>query len=134
MAINMFHNCAIHRGTPSLSVNISPSHHHPTATPRRALLTNIAATTTLTMLHTAFPSMPTTAAGLPTPDMLVRSGMQKFRAGDVQGSLRDFDAAYNASPQLRPYLWQRGLSLYYAGTCGFSHNARPLAHTQQQHF
>lgn len=32
---------------------------------------------------------------------------------DVEGSLQDFDRALAASPQLNPYLWQRGLSLYY---------------------
>ena len=33
--------------------------------------------------------------------------------GDVKGSLEDFDNAYNVLPSLRPFLWQRGLSLYY---------------------
>ena len=32
----------------------------------------------------------------------------------MEGSIRDFDAALALSPRLRPYLWQRGLSLYYA--------------------
>eukprot|EP00882_Tetradesmus_deserticola_P031012 GHRQ01035048.1.p1 GENE.GHRQ01035048.1~~GHRQ01035048.1.p1 ORF type:complete len:188 (+),score=67.93 GHRQ01035048.1:592-1155(+) len=32
---------------------------------------------------------------------------------DVEGSLQDFDKALAASSQLKPYLWQRGLSLYY---------------------
>lgn len=47
------------------------------------------------------------------PNRLVRSGMDKFRANDVEGSLADFDAALAARPAVRPYLWQRGLSLYY---------------------
>ena len=34
--------------------------------------------------------------------------------GDVAGSLTDFDAAYEADASLRPYLWQRGISAYYA--------------------
>ncbi|KAF8068335.1 hypothetical protein HT031_002023 [Scenedesmus sp. PABB004] len=46
---------------------------------------------------------------------LVRRGMDKFRRGDVEGSVEDFDAALAADPRLRPYLWQRGLSLYYTG-------------------
>lgn len=32
---------------------------------------------------------------------------------DVEGSAADFDAALAARPAIRPYLWQRGLSLYY---------------------
>eukprot|EP00803_Ostreobium_quekettii_P004357 evm.model.scf_1377.5 EVM.evm.TU.scf_1377.5 scf_1377:21159-24583(-) len=48
------------------------------------------------------------------PKTLVRTGMEKFREADIEGSLKDFDAAYAASPPLRPYLWQRGISLYYA--------------------
>jgi len=47
------------------------------------------------------------------PQALVHSGMAKFEVGDVEGSLRDFDAALIARPSIRPYLWQRGLSLYY---------------------
>ena len=33
----------------------------------------------------------------------------------MAGSLADFDAAYEADASLRPYLWQRGISAYYAG-------------------
>jgi hypothetical protein len=29
--------------------------------------------------------------------------------------VQDFDRALALQPQLRPYLWQRGLSLYYLG-------------------
>ena len=32
---------------------------------------------------------------------------------DVEGSVADFDAALAARAAMRPYLWQRGLSLYY---------------------
>jgi hypothetical protein len=53
----------------------------------------------------------------PDPKALVRSGMRKFAdQGDVEGSIEDFDAALVARPSMRPYLWQRGLSLYYIGT------------------
>jgi hypothetical protein len=41
--------------------------------------------------------------------------MDKFRRADVEGSLQDFNQAQELDPGLRPYLWQRGLSLYYAG-------------------
>lgn len=33
----------------------------------------------------------------------------------MEGSIADFDAALAAQPSMRPYLWQRGLSLYYVG-------------------
>lgn len=56
--------------------------------------------------------------GIPSvdPEALVRSGMRKFASEDVEGSVADFDAAMAARPSLRPFLWQRGLSLYYIGT------------------
>ncbi|GBG70902.1 hypothetical protein CBR_g8203 [Chara braunii] len=42
-----------------------------------------------------------------------RRGMKKFIDGDVGASLADFDLALQLDPSQRPYLWQRGLSLYY---------------------
>jgi hypothetical protein len=50
------------------------------------------------------------------PRALVRLGMQQFAAGRVDDSVENFDAALALDPSLRPYLWQRGLSLYYVGT------------------
>lgn len=42
--------------------------------------------------------------------------MELFRRGDVEGSIMYFDEALLlGGAQLEPYLWQRGLSLYYAG-------------------
>ena len=40
--------------------------------------------------------------------------MALFRAGDVAGSLAVFDAVHAAHVSLRPRLWQRGLSAFYA--------------------
>jgi tetratricopeptide (TPR) repeat protein len=40
--------------------------------------------------------------------------MQAFRLNQVEKSLAIFDSIVDADPSLRPYLWQRGLSLYYA--------------------
>ena len=45
---------------------------------------------------------------------LVRRGMRRFEANDVEGSLADFDAAAALAPERRALLWQRGLSLFYA--------------------
>ena len=47
--------------------------------------------------------------------------MDKFRRADVEGSLEDFNQALQLDPQLRPYLWQRGLSLFYTGLSHCSH-------------
>lgn len=43
---------------------------------------------------------------------LVADGMELFRQGDVEGSIRKFDGS--VPPGSRAYLWQRGLSYYYA--------------------
>jgi len=40
-------------------------------------------------------------------------GMQLFKTGDIDGSIELFDRALALDPSVRPYLWQRGLSLYY---------------------
>ena len=45
---------------------------------------------------------------------LTRRGMAKFAQNDVEGSIADFDQLIAAAPNLAPYMWQRGLSLYYA--------------------
>eukprot|EP00568_Trieres_chinensis_P012942 CAMPEP_0183299130 /NCGR_PEP_ID=MMETSP0160_2-20130417/5940_1 /TAXON_ID=2839 ORGANISM="Odontella Sinensis, Strain Grunow 1884" /NCGR_SAMPLE_ID=MMETSP0160_2 /ASSEMBLY_ACC=CAM_ASM_000250 /LENGTH=255 /DNA_ID=CAMNT_0025461309 /DNA_START=21 /DNA_END=788 /DNA_ORIENTATION=- len=50
----------------------------------------------------------------PNPRLLVSKGMKAFSAGDVSGSIELFDQAERAAPSLTPYLWQRGLSYYYA--------------------
>jgi len=42
-------------------------------------------------------------------------GMQSFREGDPMKSVKLFDSAIESNPAIYPYLWQRGLSLYYAG-------------------
>jgi len=49
-----------------------------------------------------------------SPRALVNEGMNLFRQGDVDGSIALFDQAERQAPGIRPYLWQRGLSYYYA--------------------
>lgn len=51
-----------------------------------------------------------------SPKRLLNTGMQKFKEGDIQGSIELFDAVDRSAPDgsLRPYLWQRGISYYYA--------------------
>ena len=48
----------------------------------------------------------------------VGAGMQAFREGRVQESIAYFDQAEAAEPQIDPFLWQRGLSYYYANDFG----------------
>ena len=42
----------------------------------------------------------------------VAEGMERFRRGDIQGSIASFDSS--VSPGSQAYLWQRGISYYYA--------------------
>ena len=44
----------------------------------------------------------------------VRRGMVHFKLANVDKSIADFDMAEKLEPRLTPYLWQRGLSYYYA--------------------
>eukprot|EP00271_Cylindrocystis_brebissonii_P016507 TRINITY_DN40205_c0_g1_i1.p1 TRINITY_DN40205_c0_g1~~TRINITY_DN40205_c0_g1_i1.p1 ORF type:complete len:298 (+),score=23.93 TRINITY_DN40205_c0_g1_i1:67-960(+) len=46
--------------------------------------------------------------------LATRRGMQKFSQADIAGSIEEFDRALQLDPSQKPYLWQRGLSLYYA--------------------
>jgi hypothetical protein len=45
---------------------------------------------------------------------LVFQGMEAFRAGQITESVQLFDQAEKVQPSLQPFLWQRGISLYYA--------------------
>lgn len=51
----------------------------------------------------------------PCPIVLACPHTRVHLQNDVEGSVQDFDAAMAMQPQMRPYLWQRGLSLYYLG-------------------
>lgn len=51
-----------------------------------------------------------------SPRYIVGLGMAQFREGGVQESLDTFNQAIALDASLRPYLWQRGISLYYAGS------------------
>ena len=50
-----------------------------------------------------------------SPRELVRIGMEEFRAGKIEDSIKSFEAAARVQPNLRPQLWQLGISYYYAG-------------------
>eukprot|EP01035_Chromulina_nebulosa_P020504 gene20504-26598_t len=49
-----------------------------------------------------------------TFNQFIYAGMDTFRNEDVSTSVKMFDEALLKSPEMYPYLWQRGLSLYYA--------------------
>jgi len=44
----------------------------------------------------------------------IRRGMVNFKLVKIEESIQDFDTAENLEPSVTPYLWQRGLSYYYA--------------------
>lgn len=48
------------------------------------------------------------------PKAYIQRGMIRFKLADIDGSIQDFDTAEQLDASLTPYLWQRGLSLYYA--------------------
>lgn len=43
-----------------------------------------------------------------------REGMSLFAANKVEESIAAYDQVISAQPSMKPYLWQRGLALYYA--------------------
>ncbi|MGC8714419.1 MAG: tetratricopeptide repeat protein [Leptodesmis sp.] len=48
------------------------------------------------------------------PHAYVRRGMAHFKLAQIAASIQDFDRAEQLDSRLTPYLWQRGLSYYYA--------------------
>jgi tetratricopeptide (TPR) repeat protein len=48
------------------------------------------------------------------PNVYIRRGMVYFQLGKVEESITDFDTAEKLDDRITPYLWQRGLSYYYA--------------------
>ena len=44
----------------------------------------------------------------------IRRGMVNFKLAKIEQSIEDFDTAEKLDSSVLPYLWQRGLSLYYA--------------------
>jgi lipoprotein NlpI len=57
-------------------------------------------------------------AGTPSPHeprLRVLRGSVLLRMGRVADSLHDFERAIELEPRQEPYLWQRGIALYYAG-------------------
>jgi lipoprotein NlpI len=54
------------------------------------------------------------ATNIESPRHFVLQGMQRFRQGDIDGSIELFDRAESLDSSLRPFLWQRGISYYYA--------------------
>lgn len=95
-----------------LAVAFSPSHlPYPVALiPRRSFIQPVLA---IPFLSLSLPTDAVHAAG-PSVSVIVTDGMKAFAAGEVEKSLDIYDAIIAADPRRKPYLWQRGLSLYYA--------------------
>ena len=93
----------------------SPS--SPTTTPRTKIPRRAALLTGVPfgcILAASTPLSPADAAGIDPVSTLTRRGMAKFVQDDVDGSIADFDLVITTAPRMEPYMWQRGLSLYYA--------------------
>ena len=50
-----------------------------------------------------------------SPRELVQIGMEEVRAGKIEDSIKSFEGAARLQPNLKPQLWQLGISYYYAG-------------------
>lgn len=50
-----------------------------------------------------------------SPSDLLARGMRRFEAGKIEDSVKDFDRVAELDPSAAPYLWQRGIALYYLG-------------------
>jgi lipoprotein NlpI len=50
---------------------------------------------------------------LPTAEDYVSTGVKEFKRGHVRQSVWAFDKAIELKKGLEPYLWQRGLALYF---------------------
>jgi lipoprotein NlpI len=59
--------------------------------------------------------MPLLAQDPKAAEEAIRHGMEQFRQAHIKESLADFDRAIELDPRQSPYLWQRGIALYYAG-------------------
>ena len=58
--------------------------------------------------------IPTQAVfALPTAENYVSTGVDEFKRGHVKQSVEAFDKAIELKKELEPYLWQRGLALYF---------------------
>ncbi|MEM8943900.1 MAG: hypothetical protein AAGD11_01860 [Planctomycetota bacterium] len=60
--------------------------------------------------------IPTTAFAQPSQSAshYVRTGMERFRTNQIPESIADFQEAEKLDPRVSPYLWQLGISYYYA--------------------
>ncbi|WP_371417469.1 hypothetical protein [Anabaena sp. UHCC 0187] len=59
------------------------------------------------------------------PHAYIRRGMIYFKLAKIEDSIQDFDTAERLDVNITPYLWQRGLSYYYAER--FSEGAKQFA-------
>jgi hypothetical protein len=88
----------------------------PSRRPRRHRIPRRDALAAAAAASVALASTPSAASAAGTMDpisTLTRRGMAKFARDDVEGSVADFDQVIALDGRRAPYMWQRGLSLYY---------------------
>ena len=114
-AILLLLSSIISSSTTTTALSLS-SFETSTTTTRRSFIATAAAvatTPTLTNLisNVNANSNAANAAALPS----VYEGMSAFASNKVEQSVDIYDSIIKDDPRRKPYLWQRGLSLYYAG-------------------
>eukprot|EP00979_Chaetoceros_neogracilis_P004239 scaffold746_cov293-Chaetoceros_neogracile.AAC.27 len=93
----------------ALSPPVSP---HAAKTTRRSFLYNPLIATIA--ISASLPKYNAKAAIGPSVNFIISDGMAAFARGDVDKSIEIYDDMILNEPRRKPYLWQRGLSLYYA--------------------
>ena len=93
----------------ALSPHVSP---HAAKTTRRSFLHNPLIATIA--ISASLPKYDAKAAIGPSVNFIISDGMAAFARGDVDKSIEIYDDMILNEPRRKPYLWQRGLSLYYA--------------------
>jgi hypothetical protein len=51
---------------------------------------------------------------VPSPEVLIRQGMEEFAKGDVTSSINLFTRVESIENRYAPFLWQKGIAEYYA--------------------
>jgi lipoprotein NlpI len=69
----------------------------------------------LLLLLCAFGPVTAHAQELKSSRAYIQRAMDHFRAGRIKESIADFESAVRLNPQVKPQLWQLGISYYYAG-------------------
>ena len=69
-----------------------------------------------------------------SPGVLYLRGRSRFKAGDVKGSVEDFDRAAGLDEALEKRLWERGIAYYYAKEFADYRRKKPTPYMERLHF